>query len=419
MMARRLLAALMLGTALLPAAAPAQTAAAAGHQQDWQAADLAQLAEAARGGVAAAQYALALRLQTGTGVLQNFTQAAAWMARAAEQGHAAAQNRLGQYYHTGLGVAQDSAAALRWLEQAAAGGEPQHLFDLAAVLEQQPGGAARAAEFYRQAADQGHADAAVSLGVLYQAGTGVAQDLALAQQLYEGAAGAGHARGQNNLGLMFVRGEGVVQDYARAAALFQAAAEQGLPVAMGNLGVMYENGFGVALDESLAAELYRRAGRGGGTGGERLAAQMPGAVFDARLQPPGQDPEALARLRSGVQGGDPLAQFLLAWLTLQQPEPGPEGRRQAARLLAASAAAGYPAAMGNLALMYFDGRGLPQDYVLGYMWLVLAGSAGLPEAPGLSAELALRMTPGQLAEAQALAQERATALGLALPVLAD
>ncbi len=376
-----------------------------------QAIPLEQLRQAASEGAAAAQYMLALRLERGTGLLQNYSQALQWLTEAAQQGHRRAQQRLGHYYHSGLGGVRDRAAAIHWLTQAAQAGQAdtdgdpvdraQVLTDLAAVLEQGGPGQqdlARAAEFYRQAADLGHLEAMTSLGLLYQNGTGVTQDFAEALRLYEQAAAAGQPRAQNNLGLLYVRGNGVVQDYARAAVLFQTAAEQGLAVAMGNLATMYENGFGVPLDEALAADLYRRAGRGGSTlSGVSL---RPGAVFDSRLVPPTEDGETLARLRQGARRGDPLAQFLLSWILLQQEELQQADWEQVAMLLQASAEAGYPPAMANLGLIYVEGRALPQDYVQGYMWLVLAASAGQEQAAALGAELSRRMTQAQISEAQ-------------------
>lgn len=399
---------LVLCCAAIPAPVLAET--------DWRAAPLQQLEAAAEAGGAAAQYALARRLEEGAGLLQNYTLAAEWFARAAQQGHVAAQARLGQYYHRGLGVEQDRVAAIHWLERAAAGAagdaQAQALFDLASVVEDGPDGGdpTRAADLYRRAMELGHQDAAVSLGVLYQNGSGVPQDPVRARDLYEGPAAAGHARAQNNLGLLYVRGEGVPQDYTRAAELFRAAADQGLAVAFGNLATMYENGFGVPLDEALAAELYRRAGRGGEQQGAADLSLRPGSVFDARLLLPDATPEALDRLRTGAQAGDPLAAFLLGWLLLQQPDQAGAGdharQSQAAALLRRAAEAGLPSAQANLGLMYFEGRALPQDYELGYMWLVLAGSSGLPEARALSAELAARMTPEQIIAAQQMAEVR-------------
>ncbi|WGW05907.1 SEL1-like repeat protein [Tropicibacter oceani] len=395
------LKALGLCLCLIPATGLAQQA------DGWAGADLAGLQSASDQGNPDAQFALADRLHNGDGVLQNYALAAEWLARAAHQGHAAAANRLGQYFHAGLGVEQDRDTALTWLEQAAQTGQAQYLFDLAAVLENGPDGQAdpaRAAQLYGQAMDLGFGAAAVSLGVLYQHGTGVEKDAARAKTLYEGPATQGDARAQNNLGLLYVRGEGVPQDYDRAFALFTAAAEQGLKVAMGNLGVMYENGFGVAVDEARAAELYRLAARDGqrldGDGG------LPKTVFDPRLVPPDTSPEGLNRLQNGVRAGDPLALFTAGWLILQSDDPGLDDLRQAAGLFRAASEAGNPAAMANLGLMYFEGRALPQDYALGYMWLVLAGTAGFQQALDLSASLSGRMTQAQIAEAQQMAQTR-------------
>ena len=241
-------------------------------------------------------------------------------------------------------------------------GAPEHLHDLAAVLEEtaaDDAALAEAAALYGQAAEAGHTRSAVSLGMLYQNGRGVAQDFARARALYEGPAAAGDARAQNNLGLLYVRGHGVPQDYDRAAQLFAGAAEQGLRTAMTNLGVMYENGFGVPQSDADAART-----------------------------------------------GDPVAAFQMGWLLVHREPPGPADWQEAAALFAANAEKGHPASMANLALLYIRGTGVPQDYVLAQMWLALAGSAGLEAALPLGLGLRERMTPDQINEAQARAEAR-------------
>ena len=70
----------------------------------------------------------------------------------------------------------------------------------------------------------------------------------------------------------------------------------------------------------------------------------------------------------------------------------------------AAALRGHGPAMANLGLLYVNGRGVPQDFVLGYMWLTLADAAGLPGAAALAGRTAARMTPGQIEEAQIRAQ---------------
>ena len=385
--ASRLLIAAMVGALVLAGPARAEFPAAM---------PLAKLAEAAEAGDPAAQFALAERYLDGTGVLQNHATAASWLSRAAEGGDARAQNRLGQLYHAGLGVPRDIATALVWLERAAAGGDPQFLHDFASVLESPGAGAdfARAATLYARAAETGHLEATVSLGVLYQNGTGVEQDPARARALYETAARADHPRALNNLGLLYVRGDGVAQDYDRAAKLFAAAADLGLRTAMTNLGVMYENGFGVPLDEVRAAELYRR--------GAETAPSGADFIYDPRLAPIAAGTETLATVQAAAQAHDPVGLFQLGWLLISQPDPPFAAQQQAGALFRAAALRGHGPAMANLSLMYFRGQGVPQDYVQGQMWLLLANRAGA-DTTALSLAYGAKLTPEQINNAQELA----------------
>ena len=63
-----------------------------------------------------------------------------------------------------------------------------------------------------------------------------------------------------------------------------------------------------------------------------------------------------------------------------------------------------------LGAAYFQGEGVPQDYVLAHMWINLA-AATLPtgddqkKAADLRNEIARQMTPQQIADAQQLARE--------------
>lgn len=365
---------------------------------------LAAVRTAAESGDMAAQLALAERFESGDGVVQNFARAAHWYGLAAEAGSLQAANRLGRLHHAGLGVPRDIPRAVALLERAAKGGAAEHLYDLALVLETtrtDDASLTRAAELYRRAAQAGHTDAAVSLGVLLQNGTGVTQDFEEAAQLYRQAADQGHPRALNNLGLLYVRGNGVAQDYEQAAALFRAAADQGLPQAMTNLGVLYENGFGLPQSDELAALYYRRGGQGGTDG-----AQTPQAIYDPRLAPPPTDEAGLKALDRAARGGDPVAEFQLAYLMLQQGTIEPRNAIRAASLLRRAAEAGHAPAMANLAMLYFRGTGVPQDYVMGQMWLVLAGSGGFDGATGLNAQWSTRMTADQVNEAQRRAEAK-------------
>ena len=61
------------------------------------------------------------------------------------------------------------------------------------------------------------------------------------------------------------------------------------------------------------------------------------------------------------------------------------------------------AAQFNLAAMYYHGEGVPQDYVQAHMWVSLAAAQGDADAVKARDWLAARMTPDQIAKAQALA----------------
>ena len=66
---------------------------------------------------------------------------------------------------------------------------------------------------------------------------------------------------------------------------------------------------------------------------------------------------------------------------------------------------GHASAQNNLGLMYDNGEGVPQDYVQAHMWYNLAGAQGLEQAAKNRDNVAKRMTPAQIAEAQKLARE--------------
>ena len=360
----------------------------------------------AAAGDPAAQAALGSMYLRGQGVPVDFIAAAPYLHAAAAQGHAGAQNALGLLYASGLGVAQDYVQAVSWYRRAAEQGAPEHQFDLAVMYDNGLGvekNAVRAAEWYARAAAQGFADAETSLGFLYQQGAGVAQDLRKALELYGRAARSGNARAQNNFGLMYTRGEGVAQNYPLAVDWYRKAANQGFAKAITNLGVMYENGFGVPQDEPEARRLYRLGGRQDADATNTVLEQI-GFFADPRLARPAADADARARYKTAADRGEPDAQFILAYLLSAGP-PAERDLPAAARLYQAAASKGHAAAMANLGVLYLKGWGVPQDYVLGYMWINLAAS-GLAGAAKLREALAKQMTAAQVNEAQALSRQR-------------
>jgi uncharacterized protein len=69
----------------------------------------------------------------------------------------------------------------------------------------------------------------------------------------------GDVEAQYNLGVMYDEGAGVEQDLATAAAWYRKAAEQGFVDAQTNLGIMYYYGQGVSRDPAEAAHWFSQA----------------------------------------------------------------------------------------------------------------------------------------------------------------
>lgn len=352
-------------------------------------------------GDAAAQAELGERYAKGKGTPQDFERAAFWRERAAKQGIAQAQNALGKQYAAGLGVPRSNETALTWMRRAALGDNPDFWFDVAVLFEQDGGDEAlrEASAWHTRAVDGGHVSAHAHLGLMYFNGQGVTQDFARAAELLGYAADRGDARAQNNLGLMLSQGRGVEQDYEKAVELFQSAADQGLKEAFTNLGVMYENGFGVEFDEARAAELYRKARLQGSLEG---ALQQIGFLQDPRIALAA--PDELPRLLREAALGDAVSQFQSGYLML-----GSDTIRadylNSVNLFGKAAANGISVAMTNLGLLYFRGLGVPQDYVVGFMWVSLGASSGRERLIEVRDYLAGFLTASQINETQTMIRE--------------
>lgn len=101
----------------------------------------------------------------------------------------------------------------------------------------------------------GDAQAQYALGAAYDTGDGVPRNRALATQWYKKAAEQGHAGAQNSLGSVFQ----AEKKYSDALYWYQKAAAQDHPLATSNLAYLYDLGLGVPQDRRMAQELYLRA----------------------------------------------------------------------------------------------------------------------------------------------------------------
>jgi TPR repeat protein len=130
------------------------------------------------------------------------------------------------------------------------------MYELGRGVEQD---SAQVLDWYRKAAEQGHAGAQFNLGLIYARGLGVKQDDAQAVYWYRKAAEQGHAGAQLNLGLMYEFGLAVEKDYAQSFDWYSKAADQGHAEAQCYLGGMYQSGEGVKEDQVQAMFWYCKA----------------------------------------------------------------------------------------------------------------------------------------------------------------
>ena len=103
--------------------------------------------------------------------------------------------------------------------------------------------------------------------------------------------------------------------------------------------------------------------------------------------------------------GDAIGQHNLGWM-YDNGQGVPQDNQQAVAWFRKAADQGYADAQNDLGLMYANGQGVPQDYVRAHMWLNLA-AARSDDATDQKVrdDVAAKMTPAQIAEAQRMVRE--------------
>jgi TPR repeat protein len=165
-------------------------------------------------------------------------------------------------------------SAVRWLRKAAQQGHGEAQLLLGVFLSSgdvfsflfDP---EEAAEWFRRAADQGLSGAQLALARQYQMGSGVPRDELEAMRWFTKAAEQGDEDAQLALGMMYYAGNGVDQDQKTAAIWIRKAAEKGLASAQANLGIMYQNGYGVRTNYRNASAWFLKAAEQGHASSQR------------------------------------------------------------------------------------------------------------------------------------------------------
>jgi uncharacterized protein len=186
-----------------------------------------------------------------------------------------AMTLLGELYARGLGVRRDDAKAAEWYKLAADRGDRDAVFALAMfALQGRAGPSDReaAAKLLAAAAKLGHTVAAYDLALLYIEGHLFPQDFPRAAELLRTAAQAGSPEAQYTLGTLYKEGRGVPKDMKEAVRLFALASLADNTDAEVEYGIALFNGNGVAKNEQAAAAQFRKAAlHGNAIAQDRLA----------------------------------------------------------------------------------------------------------------------------------------------------
>jgi len=104
-------------------------------------------------------------------------------------------------------------------------------------------------------------------------------------------------------------------------------------------------------------------------------------------------------VQKAAEQGDADAQYDLATM-YHNGEGVPQNYTEAMKWYKKAAEQGYVDAQYDLALMYLKGEGVSQDYIEGYVWASIASAKGKKDAKQYLTVIESEMTLEQLAEAQ-------------------
>ncbi len=117
-----------------------------------------------------------------------------------------------------------------------------------------------------------------------------------------------------------------------------------------------------------------------------------------------EEPYDVKDCKTKAEQGDATAQNNLG-LMYYLGKGVPQDYKQAVNWYRKAAEQGFASAQSNLGLMYANGQGVPQDYVMAHMLWNVAAANGHKEATENREIVAKKMTPSQIEEAQKLARE--------------
>lgn len=210
----------------------------------------------------------------------------------------------------------------------------------------------KARTIWQWLADTGNAEAHFNLGILYEDGLGVSEDIALALEHYQHAASAGSSKAQYRLGVLYSAGVKTPRDEVAAARWLTLAAAQGDQDAVALLALNRHSTGSVRDRDYYQAERHYAAAE------YRQAAQI---------------------WRRLAEQGDSRSRTRYAWL-LEAGKGVKRNLQEAGRQFRRSAEQGDAEAQYALAVMLQTGQGQPRDPEAARQWMCRAAQQGFGPA---------------------------------------
>jgi uncharacterized protein len=274
-----------------------------------------------------------------------------------------------------------------------------------------------ALKFFREASQEGSAEAKAWLGYMSLRGYGTVQSLESGSTLIRESAQSNDPVGLRFMGLIYQDGLGVAQNYTQARQSYQKAVALNDANSCGRLGMMYLLGLGGLPDKSHAIELLTEGAKLGDVWAQEELGDVYLSVSDEGATRPRHTigpsnivvpsastlnyPMALKYFSQASAGGSNLATFRLG----QMYEHGlgvPQSYSQAFKYYQRAALRGFIAAQFNLGRLYEQGLGTDLSYIKAYVFYSLASQKGNIAAGNYLESLSRSMTAEQRSESEAM-----------------
>ncbi len=189
--------------------------------------------------------------------------AVSYYERAASENNQEALTKLGHMYEHGIYYSKDPEKALEYYKKAANLGDPLAInyVGLGYYRDQKY---KQAVECFKKSKEQGCARGANNLGMCYEQGLGVEQDLEQALKCYKESAEKKYPQAMFSLGYLYLRRAKTtesVEQFETAAYWFRGAIaeDQSMPEPYFYLAFLFEKGIGVNYDFQTAYNYYKQA----------------------------------------------------------------------------------------------------------------------------------------------------------------